>query len=212
MEVSDELRSFEATGVYRLDGTSTGATFVDSVRLLILNASYQRVGGPGAPVRAVVFARKPAANRSYAFSPFVPSLPGFWLVLRFAGFPISPAVDGPPGGWNGCGRGGPRTRGGAASARPRAHGTRGGRDATRPRSARRAGETAGTAHLPAALPAFASSFYGPAPTRRSCGCRHPCRPPGPAVPTPMHACTIIGRVWFGFFLASLSEKLAVEKS
>jgi hypothetical protein len=42
MEVCDELRSFEATGVYRLDGTSTstGATFLDPVRLL--NASYQR--------------------------------------------------------------------------------------------------------------------------------------------------------------------------
>jgi len=40
MEVCDELRSFEATGVYRLDGTSTGATFLDPVRLL--NASYER--------------------------------------------------------------------------------------------------------------------------------------------------------------------------
>ncbi|CAD6202503.1 unnamed protein product [Miscanthus lutarioriparius] len=40
MEVCDELRSFEVTGVYRLDGTSTGATFLDPVRLL--NASYQR--------------------------------------------------------------------------------------------------------------------------------------------------------------------------
>ena len=49
MEVSDELRSFEATGVYRLDVTSTGATFVDSVRLLILNASYQWVGGRARP-------------------------------------------------------------------------------------------------------------------------------------------------------------------
>ncbi|PWZ56257.1 Methyltransferase-like protein 2 [Zea mays] len=42
MEVCDELRSFEATGVYRLDGTCTGAgaTYLDPVRLL--NASYQR--------------------------------------------------------------------------------------------------------------------------------------------------------------------------
>ncbi|WVZ55870.1 hypothetical protein U9M48_006475 [Paspalum notatum var. saurae] len=40
MEVRDELRSFEATGVYRLDGTGTVATFVDPVRLI--NASYQR--------------------------------------------------------------------------------------------------------------------------------------------------------------------------
>ncbi|KAK8446572.1 hypothetical protein SEVIR_9G507800v4 [Setaria viridis] len=42
MEICDELRSFEATGVYRLDGTgtSTGATFLDPVRLL--NGSYQR--------------------------------------------------------------------------------------------------------------------------------------------------------------------------
>ncbi|KAJ1298354.1 hypothetical protein BS78_01G446400 [Paspalum vaginatum] len=42
MEVCDELRSFEATGIYRLDGagTSTVATFVDPVRLI--NASYQR--------------------------------------------------------------------------------------------------------------------------------------------------------------------------
>ena len=42
MEVCDEVRSFEATGVYRLDGTCsrTGATFLDPVRLL--NASYQR--------------------------------------------------------------------------------------------------------------------------------------------------------------------------
>nr|CAB3496779.1 unnamed protein product [Digitaria exilis]CAB3501718.1 unnamed protein product [Digitaria exilis] len=38
MEICDELRSFEATGVYRLDGT--GATFLDPVRLL--NGSYQR--------------------------------------------------------------------------------------------------------------------------------------------------------------------------
>nr|CAB3501716.1 unnamed protein product [Digitaria exilis] len=38
MEICDELRSFEATGVYRLDGT--GATFLDPVR--ILNGSYQR--------------------------------------------------------------------------------------------------------------------------------------------------------------------------
>jgi hypothetical protein len=49
MEVCDELRSFEATGVYCLDVTSTGATFVDSVRLLILNASYQWVGGRARP-------------------------------------------------------------------------------------------------------------------------------------------------------------------
>ncbi|PAN51047.1 hypothetical protein PAHAL_9G566100 [Panicum hallii] len=42
MEISDELRSFEATGVYRLNvtGTSTGAAFLDPVRLL--NGSYQR--------------------------------------------------------------------------------------------------------------------------------------------------------------------------
>jgi len=42
MEISDELRSFEATGVYRLNvtGTSTGAAFLDPVR--ILNGSYQR--------------------------------------------------------------------------------------------------------------------------------------------------------------------------
>jgi hypothetical protein len=42
MEVCDELRSFEATGVYRLNGTCTsaGATYLDPVRLL--NASYQR--------------------------------------------------------------------------------------------------------------------------------------------------------------------------
>ncbi|OEL27311.1 hypothetical protein BAE44_0011671, partial [Dichanthelium oligosanthes] len=42
MEICDELRSFEATGVYRLDGTGTrtGAAFLDPVRLL--NASYHR--------------------------------------------------------------------------------------------------------------------------------------------------------------------------
>ncbi|KAG2554045.1 hypothetical protein PVAP13_9KG637600 [Panicum virgatum] len=42
MEISDELRSFEATGVYRLNvtGTGTGATFLDPVRLI--NGSYQR--------------------------------------------------------------------------------------------------------------------------------------------------------------------------
>ncbi|CAL4913097.1 unnamed protein product [Urochloa decumbens] len=42
MEICDELRSFEATGVYRLDGTGTGTgvTFVDPVRLL--NGYYQR--------------------------------------------------------------------------------------------------------------------------------------------------------------------------
>ncbi|CAN6301912.1 unnamed protein product [Urochloa humidicola] len=44
MEICDELRSFETTGVYRLDGTGTGtgtgAIFLDPVRLL--NGSYQR--------------------------------------------------------------------------------------------------------------------------------------------------------------------------
>ncbi|KAL6645641.1 hypothetical protein ACP70R_017249 [Stipagrostis hirtigluma subsp. patula] len=40
MEASDELRSFEATGIYRLDGCGTGVAFVDPVRLI--NASYQR--------------------------------------------------------------------------------------------------------------------------------------------------------------------------
>ncbi|KAL6867660.1 hypothetical protein ACP4OV_015684 [Aristida adscensionis] len=40
MEVSDELRAFEATGIYRLGGCGTGVAFVDPVRLI--NASYQR--------------------------------------------------------------------------------------------------------------------------------------------------------------------------
>ncbi|KAL6648633.1 hypothetical protein ACP70R_012857 [Stipagrostis hirtigluma subsp. patula] len=68
MEASDELRSFEATGIYRLDGCGTGVAFVDPVRLI--NASYQRFR---------------VASSAYYSRRFGPSLQGGGPEIELAG-------------------------------------------------------------------------------------------------------------------------------